>query len=54
MPPVYGTLKPTNSWNPIIINYQHLWGITKDAWYSQKLKDKFKTVSDKLLEVTSL
>ncbi len=42
MPPVYCTLKPTNSWNPIIINYQHLWGITKDAWYSKKLKDKFK------------
>ena len=42
VPPVYGTLKPSNSWNPIIINYQHLWGITKDAWYSQKWKDKFK------------
>jgi alkylglycerol monooxygenase len=42
VPPIYGTLKPSNSWNPIIINYQHLWGITKDAWYSQKWKDKFK------------
>ena len=29
-PPVYGTLKPVSTWNPILINFQHLWGLWKE------------------------
>lgn len=39
-PPVYGVLKPVHSWNPLIINYQHLWGMIQDAWHTQSWKDK--------------
>ena len=40
-PPIYGTLKPSKSWNPIIINFQHIWILMKDAWYTEKWCDKF-------------
>ena len=40
-PPIYGTLKPSKSWNPIIINFQHIWILMKDAWYTEKWRDKF-------------
>ncbi|MDF1696891.1 MAG: sterol desaturase family protein [Saprospiraceae bacterium] len=40
--PVYGVKKQVNTWNPILINFQHLWGILKDAWYTRSIKDKFK------------
>lgn len=39
-PPVYGVLKPVHSWNPLIINYQHLWSMIQDAWHTQSWKDK--------------
>ncbi len=42
VPCVYGTLKPVRTWNPILINFQHLWFLTKDAWYTTSVKDKFK------------
>jgi len=41
-PPVYGTLKPVRSWNPLWINFQHLWGILQDAWHTQRWTDKLK------------
>lgn len=41
-PCVFGTLKPVQSWNPIWINFQHLWGLSQDAWYTKKWKDKLK------------
>jgi len=41
-PPVYGTLKPANTWNPILINYQHAWQIAKDAWRTNNWKDRFR------------
>lgn len=41
-PPVYGTLKQANTWNPIIINFMHVWGLTKDAWRTTNWLDKFK------------
>jgi len=41
-PPVYGTIKPSQSWNPIWINFQHLWMLMQDAWYAQKWTDKLK------------
>ncbi|MEP3386419.1 MAG: sterol desaturase family protein, partial [Flavobacteriaceae bacterium] len=29
--PEYGVLKPVNTWNPIRINFLHIWGLIKDA-----------------------
>ncbi len=40
IPPVYGTVKPVNTWNPVVINFMHMWQLIKDAWRTQKLKDK--------------
>ena len=31
VPCVFGTLKPVRTWNPVLINFQHLWGLMKDA-----------------------
>ena len=39
-PPVYGVLKPVQSWNPIWINFQHLWGLLQDAWNTKNWEDK--------------
>ena len=40
--PVYGILRPAETWNPIIISYKHLWQLLKDAWHAEKLMDKLK------------
>ncbi len=40
-PPVFGTKTPVNTWNPVIINFMHLWGLIKDAWNTRYWKDKF-------------
>jgi len=42
VPCVYGTLKPVNTWNPFIINFQHLWYLSTDAWHTKKLINKIK------------
>ena len=42
VPCVYGTLKPVNTWNPFIINFQHLWYLIVDAWHTRNLKNKIK------------
>lgn len=42
VPPVYGVLKPAKTWNPVVINFQHLWRLIKDAWHTRNYKDKFK------------
>lgn len=39
-PAVYGVTKAVKTWNPLIINYQHIWSIIKDAWHANHLKDK--------------
>ena len=39
-PPVYGVLKPVRTWNPLIINFQHLWGLIFDAWHTHSIKEK--------------
>ena len=39
-PCVYGTLKPVQTWNPVLINFQHNWGLAKDAWYTKNWLDK--------------
>ena len=41
-PPIYGTLKPALSWNPFWINFQHLFLLGRDAWFTKKWKDKFR------------
>ena len=41
-PPVYGTLKPAKTWNPVLINYQHAWQILKDAWRTNNWMDKIR------------
>ena len=41
-PPVYGVLKPVQSWNPLWINFQHLWGLALDAWHTKRWGDKFR------------
>ncbi|MDB4715749.1 sterol desaturase family protein [Flavobacteriaceae bacterium] len=41
-PPVYGVLKPVQTWNPIWINFQHFWAILTDAWYAKNWIDKLR------------
>jgi sterol desaturase/sphingolipid hydroxylase (fatty acid hydroxylase superfamily) len=41
VPPVYGITRPAQTWNPIKINFQHLWLLTKDAWRTKNWKEKF-------------
>lgn len=40
--PVYGITRPVHTWNPIKINFMHLWLLIKDAWRTQNLKDKLR------------
>jgi alkylglycerol monooxygenase len=42
IPPVYGILKPAHTWNPILINFQHLWQLIQDAWRTKNVLDKFR------------
>lgn len=41
-PPVYGITRPVQTWNPIKINFMHLWLLIKDAWRAKDWKDKFR------------
>lgn len=41
VPPVYGITRPAATWNPVKINFQHLWLMMKDAWRTQSWKEKF-------------
>lgn len=40
--PVYGVTRPVRTWNPLKINFIHLWLLIKDAWRTRNLKDKFR------------
>ena len=40
--PVYGITRPVRTWNPIKINFQHLWLLIKDAWHAKSFKDKLR------------
>ena len=42
VPCVYGTLKPVQTWNPLLINFQHLGYLIEDAWHTKNIGDKFK------------
>ena len=39
-PPVYGVLKPVSTWNPILINFTHVWGLILDFFRTKSLKEK--------------
>ena len=41
VPPIYGITRPAHTWNPIKINFQHLWLLIKDAYHAENWKDKF-------------
>lgn len=41
VPPVYGITRPVRTWNPIKINFQHIWLLIKDAWRTNSWKEKF-------------
>lgn len=42
VPPQYGVLKPARTWNPLIINFQHIWRLIKDAWHTRNYWDKLR------------
>ncbi len=39
-PPVYGITRPSQTWNPITINFEHLALLVKDAWRAESWMDK--------------
>lgn len=40
--PVYGVTRPMSTWNPIRINFKHLWLLIQDAWRAENIKDKLR------------
>ena len=42
VPPVYGVTRPARTWNPIKINFQHLWLLIQDAWRAESWWDKLR------------
>ena len=42
VPAVYGITRPAQTWNPIKINFQHVWLLIKDAWVAKSWKDKLR------------
>lgn len=42
IPAVYGITRPAATWNPIKINFQHMWLLIQDAWHANSWNDKLK------------
>ncbi|WP_259016971.1 sterol desaturase family protein [Emticicia fluvialis] len=42
IPPVYGITRPVSTWNPIKINFQHLWLLMQDAYHTASWRDKLR------------
>lgn len=42
VPPVYGVKRPVRTWNPFLINFNHLWLLVKDAWRARSYWDKLR------------
>lgn len=40
IPAVYGVTRPVRTWNPIKINFMHMWLLIKDAWRTKDWKSK--------------
>jgi len=39
---VYGITRPVRTWNPIKINFMHVWLLMKDTWRTKSWKDKIR------------
>ncbi len=42
IPPVYGITHPVSTWNPIKINFQHIFLLVSDAWKTRNWIDKVR------------
>ncbi len=42
VPCVYGITRPAATWNPVKINFQHVWLLMKDAWRTSSWWDKLR------------
>lgn len=42
IPAAYGVTRPVRTWNPIKINFMHMWLLIKDAWHTKNWLDKFR------------
>ncbi len=42
VPPVYGVTRPVRTWNPIAINFHHMWLLIRDAWRTKSWWDKLR------------
>jgi len=42
VPAVYGITRPAATWNPIKINFQHLYLLILDSWRTKNIGDKFR------------
>ena len=42
IPAAYGVTRPVRTWNPIKINFMHMWLLIKDAWRTKNWLDKFR------------
>lgn len=42
IPPVYGITRPAQTWNPIKINFMHIWLLIQDAWRTKNRRDKLR------------
>ena len=42
VPAVYGVTRPVRTWNPIKINFMHMWLLIKDAWHAKNWMDKMR------------
>ena len=42
IPAVYGITRPAQTWNPIKINFMHLFLLIKDAWRAKNWRDKLR------------
>ena len=42
VPPRYGVLKPALTYNPLWINFQHVYNLAFDAWYAKSWIDKMR------------
>jgi len=42
IPPVYGITRPAATWNPVKINFQHMYLLIRDAWRTKNWNDKLR------------
>jgi alkylglycerol monooxygenase len=40
VPPVYGVKRAVHTWNPLLINFQHMWLMLQDTWRAKSWWDK--------------